>query len=283
MTTTTSSTASAYLPSLSGELIVRPAMEQSVSGQVARVIFTGEQINEFRVPVVNADPAANWIAEGAEITPSDPDLDEATTRFLKLAGLTIVSNELAADSSPEAVAVVGAGLVRDIARKLDAAFFGTNVGFTTVQPAGLENLVGVNAIDGGSAWTNSDPFVAAIFEAADVDATLTSFVCNPADAILLAQVKDGTGSNRPLLVPDASAPTRRVVEGLPLYVSPAVTQGTVWGIPEDRALLVMRDEADFTIDYSAYFSSDRAGIRAICRTGFVFTHPAAIQRISLTP
>lgn len=268
---------------MSGDLIIRPAMEQSVAGQVARVIFTGEQIADFRVPIVAADPAAGWVAEGAEILPSDPDLAEVVTKFFKLAGLTVVSNELAKDSSPEAVAVVGAGLVRDIARKLDAAFFGSNVGFTAIQPAGLQNLVGINAVVAGAAWTNSDPFVEAIFEAADVGATLTSFVCSPADAVLLAQVKDGTGSNRPLLIPDPSVPTRRVIEGLPLYVSPAVTVGTVWGIPEDRALLVIRDEADFSIDYSAYFSSDRAGIRAICRTGFLFPHPAAVQKIQLTP
>jgi HK97 family phage major capsid protein len=63
------------------------------------------------------------VAEGAEITPSDPTLQELVVTPPKVAGLTIVSREMADDSDPAAAQVVGDGLARDIARRIDQAAF----------------------------------------------------------------------------------------------------------------------------------------------------------------
>ena len=79
--------------------------------------------HDFRVPVVTADPTAAWTLEGAEITATDPTITEVVATPKKLAGLTVVSNELASDSSPAALQVVGDGLVRDLRRRIDAAYF----------------------------------------------------------------------------------------------------------------------------------------------------------------
>ncbi|MEJ7742083.1 MAG: phage major capsid protein [Nocardioidaceae bacterium] len=68
---------------------------------------------------MTADPTAAWVAEGDEIPISDPTLAELTVTPAKVAGLTIVSRELADDSDPAAAYVVGAGLARDIARRVD--------------------------------------------------------------------------------------------------------------------------------------------------------------------
>jgi HK97 family phage major capsid protein len=75
--------------------------------------------HSLRVPRVTADPTAAWTAEGAEIAASDPTLDEIDIVPKKLAGLVVISNELATESSPAALQVVGSGLVRDLARKVD--------------------------------------------------------------------------------------------------------------------------------------------------------------------
>ena len=66
----------------------------------------------------------------------------------KLAGPVVISAELAADSSPAALQVVGDGLVRDLARKADAAFFANT---TTNGPAGLLSIAST-AVDAGDAW-----------------------------------------------------------------------------------------------------------------------------------
>ena len=69
------------------------------------------------------DPTAAWVAEGAEIPRSDADLDEIVVTPRKVAGPTIISRELAEDSTPAATQVVGDGLPMDIATKVDSAFF----------------------------------------------------------------------------------------------------------------------------------------------------------------
>lgn len=101
-------------------LVVQPLLDQSVAAQISTVVSTSS--HNLRIPVVATDPAAAWTAEGAEIAVSDPVLTEVNVTPSKLAGLVVVSNELAADSSPAALQVVGDGLVRDLRRKTDALF-----------------------------------------------------------------------------------------------------------------------------------------------------------------
>jgi len=262
-------------PEQVGPLLVEPVKAAAVAAQVATVVHTGS--HQYRIPVVLADPTAAWVAEGAEIPVSDADLDEVLVNPAKLAGLTIISRELAEDTSPEASATVGQGLARDIARKLDVAFFGSN-GVGTIQPDGLEDLVGFSAVTG--AFTNTDPFSEAVSVAEGVGASIGAFVTDPATALLLAKVKRATGSNEPLLGTDASVATRRTVLGLPLLVSSAVAAGTVWGLPKDRVFVVIRNDARVDVDRSAFFTSDRVAVRATMRVGFGFPHPAALIKIT---
>jgi HK97 family phage major capsid protein len=80
--------------------------------------------HQLRVPRVTQDCQASWVSEGNEIPVTDAALDEIDIKPAKLAGLSVISNELAMDTSPAALQVVGDSLVRDLARKLDSAFFG---------------------------------------------------------------------------------------------------------------------------------------------------------------
>ena len=77
---------------------------------------------------------------------------------------------------------------------------------------------------------------------------------------------------RGLLGVDPSAPTKRSVYGVPLYSTPAVDTATIWGVPEAKAFVVMRTDASLAVDTSAYFSSDRTGVRCTLRVGFGFPH-----------
>lgn len=278
----TTTTASAIVPTETGDLIVQPVIEQSVAMQVATVRRTTTKT--LRIPVVTADPTARWVAEGDEITPSDPTLDEIEITAAKVAGLTIISRELADDSSPEAAEVVGEGLARDIARKVDQAFFGN---LPSPAPAGLNSLPttagNVQTVDAGADWTNLDPFAEALSKAEQVGAVITAWVTTPAVALKLATLKEGTGSNKPLLGNDPGAPTRRQILGLPVFVSPDVVTDTVWGIPEDRAVICIREDAEVESDRSVFFTSDRVAVKATMRVGFGFAHRAALVKISVTP
>ena len=262
-------------PEQVAELIVRPVMDYSVAVQLSTELHI--EAHSLRIPMVTSDPSAAWVAEGAEITPSDMDFDEMTVTPSKVAGLSIISNELADDSSEEAAQMIGDGLARDIARKVDAAYFSNT---TSNGPSGLLSLIGVSPVNAGTAWANTDPFAEALSIAEGNNTTLTNFVANPADALAIAKVKKGTGSNEPLLSSDPTSPSRRVLLGVPLLVSSLVAVGTIWGIPKDRSIVVVRKDASVEVDTSPFFTSDRTAIRAVMRVGFGFTQNSAIVKIT---
>lgn len=276
----TSSAPGTFKPAHVHELLIKPLLNESVALQVANVLEVGGDHgpNSIRVPIVSQDPAASWTEEGTEIAPSDAAFDEVVAAFSKLAGLTIVSSELAEDTDPGAIGLVGQGLARDMARRLDLAFFGD---LPAPAPAGLGSLT-TGTIDAGTEWVNLDAFEAAIAGAETVGATITSFVANPADALELAQLKESSGSNRGLLQPDPTSITGRIIAGRPLHTSPAVEQGTVWAIPSDRTVIALRKNAEIKIDESAFFTSDQVAIRAVTRAAFAFAHEEAVQKIALT-
>lgn len=274
MAMSTASGNEAFLATEIGELVVQPVEREAVAAIVSTVVQANG--NKFRVPVVTGDPSAAWVPEGGEIPLSDAALDQASTSFFKVAGLTIVTRELADDSSPEAAQIIGDGLARDIARKIDAAYFGTT---TTNGPSGLKSLTTSTASAGGT-FTNLDPFIAAIYGTEGYGVSVNHFVANPTDAQTLSQLKQGTASNVPLLGSDPTKPGSRTIQGVPLITSPAVTAGTIWGIPTVRSIVVIRDDATLDIDRSVYFTSDRVAIRATMRVGWVFPQPLAIQKIT---
>lgn len=281
MALSTTTAAAILRPEDVGQLVVQPVAAGSIAMQLCTVVTTAS--TSYRIPIVTADSTAGWYAEGGTITPSDATTTEVDVIPKKVAGLTIVSRELAADSSPEASAMVGQSLARDIAAKIDAAFFANT---TANGPDGLLSIT-PNAVDTAgtiAALTNLDVFAEAVADAETVGATITSFVCNPADALTLAKLKDETGSARPLLGTDPSMPTRRMILGVPLHVSPACAQGSFWGIPKDRVFVIVRQDATLDVDKSAYFASDSVGVRATMRVGFGFAHEVAVQRVhDVTP
>ncbi len=258
-----------------GPLVVQPFMAESVAAQVSTTVTTGS--NRYRIPVVTADPTAAFVAEGAEIPISDPTLAELTVTPAKVAGLTIVSRELADDSDPAAANVVGAGLARDIARRVDEAFFGSAL---APAPSGLGALSGVQTYVNASAFTNLDFAAEAISKAETVGAGVTAFVTNPATALALAKVKQATGSNAPLLGADPTAATSRSVLGVPLYVSASVAANTLWALDRSRVWLVLREDTTVEADRSVYFTSDRVAVRATMRVGFGLVHAQAVVKVT---
>ncbi|OBB44948.1 capsid protein [Mycobacterium sp. 852002-51961_SCH5331710] len=272
----TAGAAGILTPEQIGALVVRPLIEQSVAAQVSTVVQTGS--HDFRVPVVSADPTAAWTAEGQEIAASDPTIGEVVVTPKKLAGLTVVSNELASDSSPAALQIVGEGLVRDLRRKIDSAYWASAT--PTNGPAGVGVLSGVSTVDAGASFANMDWAAEAASLVEVAHSTLTAFVAHPDTALTLATIKEQTGSNKALLGSDPTQPTARTIAGVPLYTSPEVPANTVWGIATQHSIVVMRQDPTVVVDSSAFFTSDRVAVRATLRVGFAFPHPAALVKVT---
>lgn len=262
------------LPEELGTLITQPVRQMSVALNIATVVTTST--NEYRIPIVESDAGAAWIAEGDEIIPSDAGFDEIVVRPQKVAGLSIISRELAEDSSPSAQAEVGQGLAQSIANQVDAAFFANT---TANGPSGLLSVAGVQTVDTGGTIANTDPFAEALSLTETVGAQVTSFAAHPTTVLALSKIKKQTGSNEPLLGYDASQPTQRQVLGIPLIPSPAVAVGDVWAIPAAKVVVVLRDDVRLEVDRSVFFTSDRIAVRATMRVGIAHPHPAAVVRL----
>lgn len=274
MTVTISSANLSLLKQQVRDIFIRSVAVQSVALVVSDVVISDAA--NLRVPIVVSDPSTGWVAEGSEITPSDATLGEHVITPKKVAGLTIVSNETVADVTPAASKIIGEGLARSCTMNVDTAFFANT---TTNGPAGLKSLT-TTVVSAGGSWSNADPFTQAVYAVEAVGATVSAWVANPADALLLASIKEATGSNKGLLEPDATKPGQRVIGGIPLYVSPAVAVGEVWGIPKDRVLAMLRKNVTVEVDQSVYFSSDRTAIRAVMRVGFGYPHPLGIVKVT---
>lgn len=280
MTLSTSTGAAVLKPEDVAALLVQPVQRAAVAldPRVSTVLFT--DANEMRLPIVVADPTAGWVAEGAEISVSDADLTEVNVVPKKVAGLQVISSELANDSSPAAAEVVGAGLARDIGTRVDQAFF--NATSPTGAPAGLGTLAGVSTAsyaNGGPA--DLDWAAEAISKAEQVGAAITSFVTDPTTALALGVLKTDSGtSNQPLLGQDPTRATGRVALGVPILTSPAVETGVIWALPAARVTTVIRQDSQVETSSDAFFSSDRLAVRAIMRIAFGFGHPAAIVKIN---
>lgn len=264
------------------ELFVKQAAPASIALTISDTRYTNtESNNAYRIPIVKADPNASWVAEGAEITPSDPTFGEITSPYYKVGALAVASSEIVDDAREDEQLTVMNGLMRDIARKIDAAYFTTHAGNPN-QPKGLEDLTeATNIKTPTTAWQNIDPFIEAIYKATQQGAEVTAFAANPEDAWLLSQLKDQQGSNRPLLGPDPTNPVQQVIQGVPLYVSRHVTKGTVWAIPRTRSVIAVRRDVQVASDFGAFFTSDRIALRATMRAAFLFPQPEAIIKIEL--
>jgi HK97 family phage major capsid protein len=175
--------------------------------------------------------------------------------------------------------VVGDGIVRDVSRKLDAAFFAAS---TTNGPAGLLS-VAATAADAGDGWGNFDAFEFAKSNAGQHNTAVDTLVANPATALKIATIREQTGSNKSLLQPNPTAPATYTVSGVPLLTSPSIGNDIVWAIPRNRVVVALRQGTTVESDRSVFFTSDRVAIRCTVRVSWGFTDPAAITKIATTP
>ncbi|WP_040164303.1 phage major capsid protein [Microbacterium gorillae] len=262
-------------------LLIRPLQTESVA--IAASTYMEIRDESISFPIITTDPSASWVAENEEIPMSEAAGASINIKPTKLAGLTHISNEIANDSNPTAAGIAGLALARDIAKKIDAAFFGPESA-NVVQQSGLESIPTgeFTHIDANPA-TSLEAWVDALAAAEAVGTEPSTWVTDPATAQALAKLKTGTGSNVFLLGQGAENGPSRQVLGVPLVVSPYVLPGTVWGIPRDRSMIIMRERAEIAVDKSFRFGFDQTVIRAVCRVGFGFPHAAGIVKITKTP
>lgn len=269
-----------------GPLIIQPLRLRSVALRTSTVIETTRP--SLRFPVVELDAAATWLAEGDDITETDPDIGECVVTPVKVGALCKVSNEMVADSAENAQAagVIGDGLVRQFARAIDLAYFANS---TALGPNGLESIA-YQAITVGGPFVDFDPFAQAISLVEGVGSVVTSFAASFETVLALTLLKKFQStatvlSNEPLLAQgegDVSQPVSRSIFGVPLYSAPngTIEPGVVWAIAADKVFSVLRQDISITANPFFYFGSDSTAVRGTMRLNYGFPHPAAVVKIT---
>lgn len=267
-----SNLAQAWTPEDYGKLIDTVIAAKSIAFQAGTVISTSSE--SFRTPMHTADPSVGWYAENTQISLTDPDTNELVVTPKKVAGLTQISNEAAADTNPAVADQVGQSLGRAVAKKIDAAFFAST---TTNGPSGILSLTGINVVDTGTVTlTSLDPFHEATAAALADGATLTHFILAPDVALTLAKAKQQTDSNMGLL---ASVGDGITLAGVPVLVSTDVAAGNAWGVDAAQILVVQRTGTTVVRSTEAAFDYDAVQVRATARVGFGFANPAGVVRL----
>jgi HK97 family phage major capsid protein len=272
MSQLTTNAASILRPESVNALIIEPLTQESVAFASSTVVNISTK--DYRIPTLTGDPDTDWTPEGEEITPDEAAFDEINVTPSKVAGLTVISRELAADSTPEAEKVISQRLVQSLRRKVDTAWFANT---TSNGPDGLGSI-SPQIVYGGTSFADTDPFIEAVAAAQTVGATLTSFVTSPATALSISVLKNG---NDELILSEPAGPgLPRTVSGVPLVVSPdAPDDGSVWGISKARAFVIVRQDTEVAVDRSVFFTSDKIAVRVIARIGFGFPHEQALVKI----
>jgi hypothetical protein len=82
-----------------------------------------------------------WVGEHNAIPASKSDFSTVGLTAMKVAAISVVSNELLRDSSPSAEMLVRDSLVEALAQRIDTTFISTAAGSTFVSPAGILNNI----------------------------------------------------------------------------------------------------------------------------------------------
>jgi HK97 family phage major capsid protein len=254
-----------------------------------RVIRTERDV--VHVPHVVADPAANWTAEAATITPSDPNYEDIVSTPRKLATLTTISNELIADSQPDVVELLSMQVARALALKYDLGVFEGSG--TPPEIRGLKNITGIQTAALTGALADLDPFATAITALATFNATATAIVMHPRTWGQLMALKEGTASNKALLqdsAGSASQGVRYALFGVPVYLSSQISvaegagaESSAYVYDASQVVAVFRQDTRIELDRSRLFNTDQSELRAIMRADVVVPNPKAVYRISAIP
>jgi HK97 family phage major capsid protein len=194
----------------------------------------------------------------------------------KIATLQLMSNESLNDAN--AAEIVGRALVGALA-SVDAQFF---VGGDADGPDGIETFYedGLEVVD-ASAAADLDVYVDAIAQIEDNGGTPSVIWMRGAAWAALSKLKQGTGSEMPVLNPQPTGSTTRSIHGVPVRVSQYVPEATAYVADAALVVVVHRTDPSVETDRSVAFTSDGTYIRCIERISWAIPAVGMVARVGV--
>lgn len=228
-----------------------------------------------RVPWVD-DAAADFFAEGTEITESDPALNEVTVYTGKIAQLIRVSREQYAQHTT--ADLLAGSVSRAITRRANEAFISQPTpGSGNTPPAGLLNAPGI--IAGGTIDANLDPLAEVVGSIESAGGSPGVIIANPSAFANLRTLKTATDANSSLLGAGTEDQARRLL-GIEVITSPAVPEGKML-VVDPTAVASAVGPVQVATSTERYFESDAVGLRATWRLGWSVQHADRIGSVDV--
>ena len=219
--------------------IVMGLREANIIRFIAKTITTSA---ERKIPVAATHSTAQWTAENAAVTESNPTFAQKTIDAFKLTDLVKVSLELLQDSMFDLESYIAAEFARAFGVAEEEAFC---VGTGTGQPTGIftENggVVGVTA---GTSIT-VDNLIDLVYALKSPYRRNAAFLMKDVTVSALRKLKDNNGAY--LWQPSAQAGQPDRLLGYPIYTSPYVPAVAADALPIAFG------------DFSNYWIADRMG------------------------
>lgn len=204
-----------------------------------------------RIPGQTQGSTVAWVGETAPKPVSALGFEDITLRFNKLAGIVVISDELARLSTPSAEAIIRGDLVAQIAQFTDDSFINpAYAAVTDVRPASVTNGVTPIAASG----TDADALRADVravystFIAANLSTAGAAWVMNSTQAMAIGMMQNPLGQTE---FPGLGAEGGTFM-GLPVLVSetvPGDSNGSIIVLIKQSEIL-LADEGGVTIDVS---------------------------------
>lgn len=204
-----------------------------------------------RIPGQTQGSTVAWVGETAPKPVSALAFEDITLRFNKLAGIVVISDELARLSTPSAEAIIRGDLTAQIAQFMDDSFINpAYAAVTDVRPASVTNGVTPVAASG----TDADALRADIravysqFIGANMSVTGATWVMTSTQAMSIGMLLNPLGQPE---FPGLDA-NGGVLMGLPVLTSevvPSDSSGSIIVLIKQSEIL-LADEGGVTIDVS---------------------------------
>lgn len=208
----------------------------------------------FNVRIVGATTGGTgyWVGQGKAKPVTKFDFEALTSAFTKVAAITVITEELARFSDPNAEILVRDMLADAVIEAIDVKLFSGDVAVAGVSPAGLLN--GVSPV-AGPATADPDDIRCALltlwagWDTANLGAR-PAYYTTPAVARFLAFTRDALGNPA---FPGMTA-TGGTLDGIPVRVSQYLAAlNTTGGSPlilVDEAEVYLADDGSVTLDAS---------------------------------
>lgn len=200
----------------------------------------------IRVPRQTGGGSASWVGEGAPKPATALAFDFVELKYLKLATIAVITEELARFSSPSAETIIRDTLARAIVQQMDADFVDpSNAGVANVKPASITN--GVSAIPSTG---NTEAEIR--IDIGNVFAPFISANLTPANGVWIMSATTALALS--LVLNEAGTPAFPTISmsggtffGMPVVVSEAVGNIVILANASD---ILLADDGQVTIDVS---------------------------------